>query len=286
MRLALCNASLPAGAHGAWLPRLGEMGLQGLEVVPAATWDETWYGLSAGQVSRYGRQVRQAGLEVLGLQLSLAEHPGLGWFGDEQSSKETLAYLTHLSSVCRDLGGRTLVIGEGRWREGLDLPRAWRRSLAFFQDLCQRIEAHGTVVCLAPLGPLEGDFCNGAMDCRILADAVDHPALGLQLNARALVESGEMGRHSVFASHYGRLELFVADEPGLLPLGSSQRVDHSAMRRHLSAGGYRGWVCLSQRPTWGGLDDSVALLSRYYLRQDNLSLLLHQQARAAGSRPA
>jgi len=280
MRLALCNAALPTGTHEEWLPRLGKMGIEGLELVPSATWPQTWYGLTAGQISRYARQVRCAGLEILGLHVPLSEHPGMGWFGSEQASKETLAYLVHMSSICRDLGGRTLVLGEGRWREGLEMRQAWRASLTFFQELCRRIEGHGTVVCLAPLSPMEGDFCNSAMDCRILADAVDHPSFGLQLNARALTENGDMGRHAIFASHYGRLELFVADEPSLLPLGSSQRVDHSAMRRHLSAGGYRGWVCLSQPSSWGALKCSVSQLAACYLRQDNLSLHLHQQAMA------
>lgn len=278
MRLALSNASLPPGEHPAWLPRLAASGMAGLKIVPRATWPDTWYGLGAGAVEGYARQVRRAGLAVIGLQVALDDHPGLGWFGDEHASKETLAYLAHLSAVCRDLGGRTLVVADGRWRQGMPMRKAWDASLAFLQALLARIERHGTILCLAPLGPRAGDFCNTANDCRILADALDHPAFGLQLNASALAESGEMGRHAVFASHYGRLELFVADEPDGLPLGCSGQVDHAALRRHLAAGGYRDWVCMTQRPCRGGLERSIRFFSEHYLRLDNLSLLMRQTA--------
>lgn len=277
MRLALNNAALPAAGE-AWLARLPGLGIAGVEIAPRATWRDPWYGLAAGAVEGYGRRLRRHGLACVGLRLDLDEEPGLGWLGEARAAKLALAHLAHLSAICRDLGGHTLVVAGPRWRHGLPVSRAWQRSRSFFLELLGRIEAHGTVLCLAPVGPGQGDFCNSANDCRILADAIEHPAFGLELSASALYENGEMGRHAVFAAHYGRLELFVADEPGGAPLGSGAAVDHAAMRRHLSAGGYRDWVCLAQaRAGDAQLLASIAFLADRYRRRDNLSLALHAQ---------
>lgn len=280
MQLALANSALPAGTPQLWLPRLAEAGVHGLEVAAGATWPAAQGMPSAAAVAAYRRMVEAAGLTVLGLRLSLAEQPGLAWLADAAARERTAAWLVRMSALCRDLGGQMLSIADGRWRQGLSVAQAWRVSVDFFQELLPRLEAHGTLLSLAPQAPGSGDFCTSANDCRILADAIDHPAFALQISAAALAASGESGRHSVFAAHYGRLELFVADEPGLLPLGTSGRVDHAAMRRHLAAGGYRGWVCLHQQGS-DSLDESLRFLREHYLRRDNLSLLLHRQRQQA-----
>lgn len=278
LQLALDNASLPVGEHAGWLPRLPGLGIGALQLSATHTWADTWHGPRASEAAHTARQLRQAGLRCLGVRVTLDDHPGLGWFADDTARKHTLAYLLQMSAVCRDLGGASLLIGSGRWRRGLAMPQAWRRSVDFLLLLLERMQTHGVLCCLAPLSPQEGDFANLATDCRILADAVDHPALGLAIRSAALADNQEMGRHAVFAAHYGRLELFIADEPGLAPLDHSGQVDHAAMRRHLAAGGYRGWVCLHQRPDANTLLPALEQLGRYYLRQDNLTLLQRQQA--------
>jgi sugar phosphate isomerase/epimerase len=280
MPYAVANRALPRGHHAEYLPELAALGYEGVEVVAAATWDDCWHGPSAGEVACYARQLRRSGLQPLGVRVSLDDHPGLSLLGDEDERKRTEAYLAHLSAVCRDLGGRTLVVSEGRFRGELPLRRAWSRCQEFFTRLLPRIEAHGTVVCLAQQVRAGGDFCLTATECRVLADVLEHPSFGLQINAAALLESKEADKHSVFASLYGRLDLFVANEPELAPLGQPGCIDHAALRRHLSAGGYRGWICLDQESgSFEQLRLSTHGLRSYYGRADNESLRRGRQFR-------
>lgn len=179
-----------------------------------------------------------------------------------------------------------LILGEGRQLNGVPPERAWISCHAFLERLLPRIEEHGTTLCFEPLGGAAAGFCHSARDCRIMATAVDHPSFGLQLNSAALAENGESG-HAIFSAIYGRLEHFAINEPRHALLGESGQVDHAAMRRHLSASGYRGWVSIQQRPSadpLDGLTRSARFLEAVYLRSDNLSLHLRRETLAAERR--
>ena len=248
MKLAVSNLALPAINHLHLLPALAEMGVGGLEIAPAHTWPDTWSELGATAIDLYRRAARGAGLTVVGLHALLAGRPELGLFKGHETRARTADFITHLSAVCRDLGGNTLVLGS-RWRGDIRERDAWVECRAFLDTVLPRIEGHGTKLCLAPLTPDDGDFCATARQCRILAYALDdHPALGLHLGAAAVTANGEMG-HATFAGLRGRLDHFHADEPGLDVVGSTGRVDHPDLRRHLAAISYGDWVSLVQRPS-------------------------------------
>ena len=116
----------------------------------------------------------------------------------------------------------------------------------FLSELLPRMEGHGTRLCFEPLGPRDSDFLNTAAECLALTEEVNHPGLGLQLDAKALMENGETGPDS-FAAVKGRLDHFHANDPGLAPPGSTGTVDHALLGRRLRAIGYDGWVSSEQR---------------------------------------
>lgn len=273
-KLAVSNIALPAYDSVRFLPQLRELGVRGLEIVPERVWDDAGPGLTAHAVASYRCAVEAAGLTIIGLHVFLPDRRGFGLFAGSDVLQRTVNYLTHLSSVCRDLGGRTLILGGSRRCGDLPVKKAWDECLVFLDRLLPRIEDHGTVVCFEPLGPADADFCNTAAECRMLTNYVDHPALGLQLNAKAQVENNDAG-HAPFSAVRGRLDHFHANEPGYAALGSSGRVDHADFRRHLSAITYREWVCLAQAASADpleGLCSGVRYLKQCYLREDNLSL--------------
>ena len=181
----------------------------------------------------------------MGLHCLPSGRPDLGLFDTAGMGGRTIAYLTRLSAICRDLGGKTLILGP-RWQRRLSDRGAWLQARAFLELLMERIETHGTVLCFDQLGPGEGDFCTSARDCCMLVNAVDHPAFGLHLSAAGLAANGETG-YAPFASVRGRLEHFHAAEPSQAPLGSSGQIDHADLRRHLAAIGYADWISLVQR---------------------------------------
>lgn len=257
MKLAASNLALPPYDHLALLPRLPEMGVRGLDVVPAPVWEEP-ASAAPDEVAAYRRAVEAAGLRVIGLHGLLAGKPELGLFGDLEGRRRTMDYLVQLSGLCRDLGGRHLIL-ESRWRSDLPISTAWQDCREFLERLLPRIEDHGTVLCFAPLAPSRGDFCLTATECRILAGALDHQSFGHHLAATAMTENAEM-IHAPFAGVRGKLDHVHLDEPGFAELGSSGKVDHADFRRHLAAISYFDWIAVVQR--WHGRGDPLGALGR------------------------
>jgi sugar phosphate isomerase/epimerase len=245
MKLSVSNLILPAYRHADLLPVLPALGIEGLEIAPAHTWLDPWEGVPSAEVKAYRRAAAGAGLKIVGLHCLLSGRPDLGLFDMPDMGSRTVKYLTQLSAICRDLGGKTLILGP-RWRRRLAAEAAWQQGRAFLELVLERIETHGTVLCFTQLGPGEGDFCATARECSKMVEAIDHPAFGLHLSSAGLAANGETG-HGPFAAAYGRLEHFHADEPGFAPPGSSGQVDHADVRSHLAAIGYDNWISLVQR---------------------------------------
>lgn len=258
MRLCASNLALPAFDHRDYLDRLRPLGIEGLEIAPAHTWSEPAHRVPAAEVEAYRRAAEAAGLAIVGLHALLDGRLGLGLLADDATEARTLDYLVALSALCRDVGGKTLIFG-ARWRDGLAERDSWLRARAFMERLVERIEPHGTVLCLAPLAEGQGDLCASAKECYLLVNAVDHPSFGLHLGAAGLARHGEMG-HATFAAVRGRLEHFHTDEPDFAIAGSSGRIDHADLRRHLAAISYFGWISLIQRHPRGA--DRAATIDR------------------------
>ena len=268
MKAALSNIALPAFDHGRELAALRGMGIEGLEVAPSRAWRHAWRELRPAQVEAYRRQVEDAGLGVIGLHSLFYDQPDLGLFKDRETRRETLDFMEHLSRLCRDLGGRTLIYGGGRKRGDWALEDATREATDFFFELCPRIEDHGTIFCFEPLGPEDSDFINSVLDSVRIVEAVNSPSLKVQLDAKALVENDEVGQ-AAFEAARPNLVHFHANEPGLGVLGSSGRVDHGAMGRLLRSIGYDGYVSIEQRQLspdapLADVATSAAVLKEYY----------------------
>jgi sugar phosphate isomerase/epimerase len=285
MKFAASSFALPAFDHIDLLPGLRPLGLTGLEVVPSRTWRDSWWGLTARDVATYRYAVDQAGLEIIGLDGLLTDRPDLGLFKGAEAEAQTADFLVHLSEVCRDLGGRTLIWGGHRWRGDLSAEQAWAACRTFLEKLLPRIEAHGTVLCFSPLSQASADFCKTARECRMLVNHLDHPSFGLHLSAAVQAANADIG-HAPFSAVRDRLDHFHADEPGLATLGTSGAVDHSDCRRHLAAISYRKWISLKQRETvdpLDGLAQGARHLTACYLREDNLAM--RQRRRMLASHP-
>lgn len=246
MKFAVSNIALSAFDHAAELERLPALGLSGLEVAPSRVWKDTWPGPAPAQVAAYRRQAEAAGLDVIGLHSIFYDHPELGLFRDRETRSRTMEFMEHLSAVCRDLGGRTIIYGGGRRRNGTPLDEAFKEAAGFLAELCRRIEDHGTCYCFEPLGPQDADFINSALESLDIVRAVNHPALQIQLDAKALVDNNE-AEPDVFRATAEHLVHFHANEPGLGVLGASGAVDHAAMGRMLNDVGYNGFVSIEQR---------------------------------------
>lgn len=167
--------------------------------------------------------------------------------------------MEHLSKLCRDLGGKTLTYGGGRQRDKLSQEEAFIESEAFFHDLIPRIEDHGTVFCFEPLAPTDSDFINSVYDSIRLVESVNHPSLRVQLDAKALVATGELTKE-VFEAAAPYLVHVHVNEPDLGILGTSGTIDHQEMARLLTDIRYTGYVSIEQKMI--GEDDPLIALSQ------------------------
>lgn len=248
MKLSLSNIALTAYDHESELSALPALAITGLEVAPSRVWHDTWTGLTPAMVAKYRREVEGAGLEVVGLHSLFWDHRDLGLFRDADTRSRTLDFLAHLSAVCRDLGGRTLIYGSGwaRNRNGLPMADAMAETESFFGELSKRMEGHGTCICFEPVGPQESDFVNSVFDSIAIAEKLDHPAIRVQIDAKALVANDEdvlepFLRAKPYLVHYH------ANEPDLGVLSDSGAVDHAKLGGFLRRVDYTGYVSIEQR---------------------------------------
>jgi sugar phosphate isomerase/epimerase len=274
MKFAVSNIALGEIGLDSGLPYVTELGFDGLELSLPLTWPNGVRQIGAEQITGLRRRAESSGLAVIGLHGLLDGALNGGLYRGEEAMNQAVETVIRASELCRDLGGRTLVLGGHRFRGDRDDSSAWAEILRFLEQVLPAIEDHGTMLCLEPMGPASADFCQCAAECRLLVNYVDHPSFGIQLGSAALLETGDLG-HAPYAAVRGRLEIFHITEPGLACLGTTGRIDHADLRRHLAAITYREWVSLHQCPTersWYSLAASAQRLQLYYLRPDNLSL--------------
>lgn len=268
MRLAVSNLAFPAFNHLELLPRVAELGLRGVEVAPFHTFSTLKNGEALSRaVSEYWAAAFSSGLQVIGLR-GLTQ----GAFDVEQLvigtlRRKRLEEIVLLSSICRDLGGKTLVL-PARTRGGLLEASAQEVLREFLEELLPKIEKHETVICLSPLMPGEGDFLYTANDCNNLALHLDHPSLGVELSSAALTAGdglptlkGRVG-HTIFSLCEHQLHLFRIDEPGRAVIGSTDAIDHVDFRLHLLAAEYEGWLPILQETPPGS--SPIAALKQAY----------------------
>lgn len=246
LKFAVSNIALPAFDHARELDCLPGFGIAAVEVAPSRVWRDTWKRLTGADVKRYRRLVEAAGLGVVGLHSLFYDQPRLGLFKAPPERAESLDFLEHLSKVCRDLGGRTLIWGVGRRRGSWSPAAARAETIAFMRELVARTEGHGTCFCFEPLGPGDSDFINSALESLAIVEAVASPALRVQLDAKALVENDE-AVPATFEAVRPMLTHFHANQPGLAPLANGGPVDHTSLGAILRQIGYDGYVTIEQK---------------------------------------
>lgn len=248
MKYAVSNIGLPDRDHLGVLDDVAALGIEGLEVSPSRIWEDWGPSLSGSDVEAYRHAVEAAGMSVIGLHTLLWAKPDLGLFRDAETTDATADFLVHLSALCRDLGGHTLVFGSGGARKRGDLPfgEAVDRTVDFFGAIANRIAEHGTCFAFEPLGHQDSDFINSVRDALIVVEAVNSPALQTHLDAKALMQADEVDLET-FKLAQPTMVHFHANEPDLGVLGTSGEVDHAAMGGFLRDIGYDGYVSIEQR---------------------------------------
>ncbi len=268
MKFSLSNIALTEYCHERELAMVGDLGFHGVEVAPSRVWKNTGPALSTKDIEHYRTRVELAGLSVVGLHSLFFDQPELGLFTRGGVRVKTLDYLVHLSEVCRDLGGKTLIYGGGRWRGGVSETQAFSVAVEFMNELVEKIRYHGTIFCFEPLSKHDSDFINSVYDSIELVKAVNSKSLRVQLDAKALLDNNELNSE-VFEAARPFLTHVHVNEPDLGVLGNPGKVNHKIMGAFLRDIDYQGYVSLEQKKLYKNttirpIEESMKMLKKFY----------------------
>jgi sugar phosphate isomerase/epimerase len=243
MKFAICNEtfndrSIPAGFE---LAR--ECGYTGIEIAPftLATYARD---ISPEHRVEVRRQAADAGLQVVGLHWLLAKTEGFYLTSpDTAVRRRTGEYLAELAHLCRDLGGSLLVLGSPQQRNllpGVSKADAMRYAADCLQTALPALEETGTVLCVEPLGPSEGDFLLTAAEGVDLCNMVSSPFCRLHLDVKAM-SSETKPVPQLIRDNRRVLQHFHANDPNRQGPGFGE-VDFLPIFAALREIDYQGWV--------------------------------------------
>ena len=243
MKFAICNETVGDWNLSDALKLARETGYTGWEVAPFMLSDDIRnFDQQARQ--NYRRQVEQAGLEIIGLHWLLAKTEGLYLTSQEEHvQKSTASYLEQLAELCRDLGGKVMVLGSPQQRnvpEGQSMDSAMECAAKVLASVTPTLENTGVQIAVEPLGREEGNFLNHASDARTLIDQIGHPSIQLHLDVKAMSDEG-IPIDQIIRDNASAMIHFHANDPNRRGPGMGE-VDFTPIFRALKEIDYRGWT--------------------------------------------
>ena len=130
MKLAICNETFKDWEFDKAFRYARDLGYTGVEFAPF-TINPNAYEITPARRAEVRKQAEDAGLEVVGLHWLLAFTEGYYLTTPDKAVREqTSKYLQELARLCRDLGGKVLVLGSPGRRE---LPQASIYPTCYFR---------------------------------------------------------------------------------------------------------------------------------------------------------
>jgi sugar phosphate isomerase/epimerase len=267
MKLAVCNETFQDWPFERAFAFARELGYTGIEFAPF-TMNKNVREITAARRREVLRQTEAADLEVVGLHWLLAFTEGYYLTTpDPEVRHNTSEYLGDLARLCRDLGGRVMVLGSPKQRNllpGVNLDQAMKYAADVLQHAMPVLEECGVVMAVEPLGPEEGDFLLTAELGIELIRLVDSPHCRLHLDVKAM-SSESRPVPDIIRSSAAHLEHFHANDSNRRGPGMGD-VDFLPILSALNEIGYQGWVSVEVFDYTPGVEtlarDSIQYLQR------------------------
>ncbi|MBC7854673.1 MAG: sugar phosphate isomerase/epimerase [Pirellulaceae bacterium] len=243
MRLAICNETFQNWPLDKAFAFARELGYTGIEIAPF-TIAINAFDISPQQRDEIRRQAEDAGLEVVGLHWLLAKTTGYYLTTpDDVVRKATADYLAELARLCRDLGGRVMVLGSPMQRNllpGVSHEQGMELAADCIRRALPVLEECSVTLAVEPLGPVEGNFLNTADLGMQLCEMVGSPHCRLHLDVKAMsTESKPIPQ--IIRECASLVEHFHANDPNRRGPGMGD-VDFHPIFQALAEIDYRGWV--------------------------------------------
>ena len=243
MKFAICNETFKDWPFDKAFAFARECGYTGIEFAPF-TMNKDARQISPAKREEVRGQAEEAGLEVVGLHWLLAFTEGFYvTTPDAEVRRATSEYMGELARLCRDLGGKVLVLGSPMQRNllpGVSHDQAMEYAADTLRGAMPYIEECGLVLAVEPLGPEEGDFLRTAELGVKLIEMIDSPRCRLHLDVKAM-STEDKPIDAIIRDNAQRLEHFHANDANRRGPGMGD-VDFKPILAALQEVDYQGWV--------------------------------------------
>lgn len=247
MNLAISNIAWDSADDDAIANVMWELGVKAVEVAPTKICPAPLTA-SPSEVDEYRRWWESRSIKVAAMQALLFGKGDLSIFASPDKRAETLEYLYGIIRIGGRLGAKALVFGSPKNRKAGGLKAAETDAIAvpFFRSLGEEAVKNGLYFCIEPNAPqYDCDWITNSIEGLDLVKKIDHPGVGLHLDAACMTLSGEdpvkaIGKAAKWLRH------FHISEPWLVAIGSGG-VDHAAFAYALSESGYSGHLSIEMK---------------------------------------
>ena len=264
MRLAICNETFQDWPIDRACAAAREAGYEGIEIAPF-TLGERAHAIPPSVRRQVVDAAAANGLDVVGLHWLLAKTDGLYLTSPDAAVRtRTAEYFRALAELCRDLGGRVLVLGSPQQRNllpGVTHEAALGYAADVIEQALPALEAADVVLAVEPLGPQEGDFLLTADAARPLIETLDSPHVRLHLDVKAM-SSESKPIEQIIRENADLLEHFHANDANRRGPGMGA-IDFRPIVRTLREVGYGGWISVEVFDYEPGIDALVHESIRY-----------------------
>lgn len=244
MKFAICQELFENTEWHTQCEKIAEAGYTGIEVAPFAITDNV-AAISEASVSTLRKTAAQFGLEVIGLHWLLAKTSGLYLTSPDKSVRDaTSEYLKTLARLCRALGGKVLVFGSPQQRSllpGITTAQALQYAVSVFQSAMPTFEQENVLLCMEPLTTKETDFINTCEQAVELIHMVDHPAMMLHQDVKAMLGAETESIPVLIHKYRDICGHFHVNDTNLLGPGMGETDYHPILQALLDTA-YSGWV--------------------------------------------
>jgi sugar phosphate isomerase/epimerase len=240
MKCAVSNLGFRGVAPSYYVPKLREIGIQGLEIALNELWPESPH-VSKGDLARFRETLQSSDLEVSAIQSLLFGKAELQLL-DRGCWSEMREHFNQIMWVAGELGAKTLVFGSPKNRIRADLPYHEALSLAteFFQSISEDLDKQNLTLAIEPNPRAYGaDFLINYTEVCALVKMINHSSVGTQIDYGCLLLEG-----------VNSLQAFLTQEPVHVQLSSPKLgqllldADFTAFLNLLNELEYGGWASI------------------------------------------